>query len=122
MKKALIAPLLMAALVSAGVATVWAQHEFSPQDFVDYVFRELNALTDHHEANLSACASSSSKCAKAMAENVKRDDATLADLDKLNVPSCLAGLRAHFRQMLVDHRGASAEYGRVSNRTRATPK
>jgi hypothetical protein len=32
-----------------------------------------------------------------MRGNVKRDDATLADLDKLNVPGCLAGLREHFR-------------------------
>jgi hypothetical protein len=40
---------------------------------------------------------------KGDAENAKRDDTTLADLDKLNVPSCLAGLRAYFRQMLLAH-------------------
>ena len=80
MKTALIALLLMAALLTVGVATVCSQQKLSSQDFVNYIFRQLNALTDHHEANVSACVESSSKCAKAMAENVKRDDTTLTDL------------------------------------------
>ncbi len=120
MKTALIALLLMAALLTVGVATACARQKLSPQDFVNYIFRQLNALTDHHEANLSACAESPSKCAKAMTENVKRDDTALADLDKLNVPSCLAGLRAHFRQMLVAHGGTSAEYGKVFSEPHAS--
>lgn len=120
MKTGLIALLLITALLTVGVAAACAQQKVSPQDFVNYIFRQLNALTDHHEANVSACNESSSKCAKAMTENVKRDDTALADLDKLNVPSCLAELRADFRQMLLAHREASAEYGKVFSEPHAS--
>jgi hypothetical protein len=50
MKTAMIALLLMAALLTVGVATVCGQQKLSSQDFVNYIFRQLNALTDHHES------------------------------------------------------------------------
>jgi hypothetical protein len=54
----LTALLLVVALQIAGVPTVCAQQKLSPQDFVNYIFRQLDALTDHHGANVSACVES----------------------------------------------------------------
>jgi hypothetical protein len=113
MKTVLIASLLVAALLNVRVATVCAQQNISAPDFVHFVFHQLHALTDHHTENVSDCLESLSKCERAMTRNVKRDDDTLASLDKLTVPSCLAELRTHFREVLLAHRAVSAAYSRV---------
>src|SRR5271166_2058435 len=113
MKTVLIARLVVVTLLTVGLATVSAEPKISAQDFVSFIFRQLNALTDHHAENVSDCVESVSKCSKAMERNVKRDDDTLAGLDKLTVPSCLEDLRTYFRGMLLAHREVSSTYVKV---------
>jgi hypothetical protein len=111
---------LALALLTVGLARVSAEQKISAQDFVAFIFSQLDALTDHHAENVSDCVESIGKCEKAMMRNVKRDDDTLASLDKLTVPSCLEELRMHFREMLLAHRAVSSTYAKVLGETRPT--
>jgi hypothetical protein len=120
MKTVWIGSLTLAALLTAGPATLCAQQKISAQDFVRLIFNELDALIDHHGQNVADCHAGHKRCAQAMMGNVERDDRTLANLDKLSVPGCAAGLRGHFRAMIVAHRDASAAYAKVFNDPRAT--
>jgi hypothetical protein len=113
MKTVLIASLLVAVLLNVRVVAVCAQQKISAPDFVHFVFHQLDALTDHHNENVSDCLKTMAECEKAMTRNVKRDDDAIASLDKMRVPDCLAQLRTHFREVLLAHRDVSATYAKV---------